>query len=162
MPIISRLQQVSLFKDIKDDRGALQKIENIISVRNFSKGHKIITEGEQGNEMFILNKGRVRIEKNTLQNESYTVVSLSEEMNVFFGEQALMDNDFRSATVLAETDCECYVLTKTDFDALGNESPRIGLVITREIAKILSGRLRKSNQDVITIFEALVKEVEED
>lgn len=161
MPVISRLQQVSLFKELKDNEGALKKIESIITVRNFSKGSKIIKEGDQGDEMFILNAGKVSIEKKTLQDESYTVVALSEEMNVFFGEQALMDNDFRSATVVTETDCECYVIKKTDFDKLGNENPNIGLLITREIAKILSGRLRKTNQDVITLFEALVKQVEE-
>lgn len=162
MPIVSRLQQVSLFKEIKDNKDALEKIVSIITLRRFSHGDKIIKEGEQGDEMFILNEGKVRIEKKTLQDESYTVVSLSDEMNVFFGEQALMDNDFRSATVLAETDCECYVIKKADFDKLGDENPRIGLLITREITKILSGRLRKTNQDVITLFEALVKQVEEE
>lgn len=162
MPIISRLQHVSLFKELKDNKDALEKIVSIITIRRFSQNEKIIKEGDQGDEMFILNKGKVHIEKKTLQDESYTVVSLSEEMNVFFGEQALMDNDFRSATVLSETDCECYVIKKKDFDRLGDENPEIGLLITREIAKILSGRLRKANQDVITIFEALVKEVEED
>lgn len=162
MPIVSRLQQVSLFKEIKDNKDALEKIVSIITIRRFAHGDKIIKEGDQGDEMFILNKGKVRIEKKTLQDESYTVVSLSDEMNVFFGEQALMDNDFRSATVLAEIDCECYVIKKTDFDNLGNENPKIGLLITREIAKILSGRLRKTNQDIITLFEALVKQVEEE
>lgn len=161
MPVINRLQQVSLFKEIKDNEDALKKIEAIITVRDITKGHKIITEGEQGDEMFILNKGKVSIEKKTLQDESYTVVSLSDTMNIFFGEQALMDNDTRSATVVAETDVECYVIKKKDFDKLGDENPTIGLVITREIAKMLSGRLRKANSDVITLFEALVKQVEE-
>ena len=147
MPIITRLQHVSLFKDIKNDETALKKIEDIITVRNFKSGNKIIKEGEQGDEMFILNAGKVSIEKKTLQDESYTVVSLSDTMNIFFGEQALMDNDTRSATVMAETDCECYVIKKADFDKLGNENPNIGL--------------RKANQDVITLFEALVKQVEE-
>ena len=161
MPVINRLQQVSLFKEIKDNQDALKKIEDIITVRNISKGHKIIAEGDQGDEMFILNAGKVSIEKKTLQDESYTVVSLSDNMNIFFGEQALMDNDTRSATVVAETDCECYVIKKKDFDKLGDDNPDIGLMITREIAKMLSGRLRKANSDVITLFEALVKQVEE-
>ncbi len=161
MPVINRLQQVSLFKEIKDNQDSLKKIEAIITVRNIPKGHKIIAEGEQGDEMFILNAGKVSIEKKTLQDESYTVVSLSDNMNIFFGEQALMDNDTRSATVVAETDCECYVIKKKDFDKLGDDNPDIGLMITREIAKMLSGRLRKANSDVITLFEALVKQVEE-
>jgi glutaminase len=81
-------------------------------------------------------------------------------MNIFFGEQALMDADQRSATVVAETDCECFVVKKEDFEALGGKNCHIGLVVTREIAKIISQRLRKANQDIITLFSALVTEIE--
>lgn len=162
MEIIDRIRNISLFKDVKDNDEALRKIINIISVKNFSKGSIIIEEGKQGEEMFILNKGKVIIEKKTLEDESYTVVELSDEMNIFFGELALMDNDLRSATVQTLTNCECYVIKKSDFEKLGNEEPKIGLLITREIAKILSGRLRKSNKDIITLFEALVSEIAEE
>jgi CRP-like cAMP-binding protein len=110
--------------------------------------------------MYILNQGRVRIEKDTLEKERYTVATLTHKMNVFFGEIALMDNDIRSATVITETDCECYVIKQEDFENLGNQQPHIGLAITREIAKIICSRLRKSNQEYINLFEALVYEIE--
>ena len=97
---------------------------------------------------------------NTLAKERYTVANLSAEMNIFFGEIALMDNDIRSATVITETECECFVIKKNDFEKLGDQEPKIGLAITREIAKLLCARLRKSNQDYINLFEALINEIE--
>jgi hypothetical protein len=42
----------------------------------------------------------------------------------------------------------------------GNKNPRIGLIITRELSRILCKRLRKANTDILTLFEALVEEVE--
>ena len=157
---IERLKQIKIFKDIKDDEEALRNLFGIMQVTKYPANTKIITEGEQGSDMYILNKGRIRIEKKTLQDEPYTVVVLSDEMNIFFGEQALMDSDQRSATVVAETECECFVVKKDDFESLGDKTPFIGLVITREIAKIISQRLRKANQDIITLFSALVTEIE--
>jgi hypothetical protein len=49
---------------------------------------------------------------------------------------------------------------KDDFVALGNKNPLIGLYITREIDKIISKRLRKASSDIITLFSALVTEIE--
>ncbi len=157
---IEKLKQISIFKDIKDDEQALKDLFSIMSVVRYPASSHIINEGEQGSDMFILNKGQIRIEKKTLQNESYTVVVLRDDMNIFFGEQALMDSEQRSATVVAETECECYVVKKDDFEALGNKNPLTGLYITREIVKIISKRLRKANSDIITLFSALVTEIE--
>jgi len=158
--IFKKLRNISLFAKFKDDCHAIEKIRGIIEMRSFQKGDFIIKEGDQGDEMFILSRGRVSIEKRTLKDDSYTVVKLTDEMNVFFGELALMDDDVRSASVIAETDCECMVIKKADFDQLGDSDTRIGLYVTREIAKILAGRLRNASRDNITLFEALVNEIE--
>jgi CRP-like cAMP-binding protein len=158
--ITKKLRNISLFVKFKDDCHAIEKIRGIIEMRSFQKGDFIIKEGDQGDEMFILSRGRVSIEKRTLKDDSYTVVKLTDEMNVFFGELALMDDDVRSASVIAETDCECMVIKKADFDQLGDSDTRIGLYVTREIAKILAGRLRNASRDNITLFEALVNEIE--
>jgi CRP/FNR family transcriptional regulator, cyclic AMP receptor protein len=157
---IERLKQIAIFKDLKENEDALLRIFKIMTVVKYPANTKIITEGEQGSDMYILNKGRIRIEKKTLQNEPYTVVVLHDYMNIFFGEQALMDSDTRSATVVAEIECECYVMKKEDFETLGGSDCYIGLVVTREIAKKISQSLRKANQDIITLFSALVTEIE--
>jgi CRP/FNR family cyclic AMP-dependent transcriptional regulator len=79
----------------------------------------------------------------------------------FFGELALIDDDKRSATVVATEDSEFLVITKADFTRLGDTYPSIGLPITRAIAKILASRLRKTTGDMLTIFDALVSEIQD-
>ncbi len=157
--IIERLRKIAIFKRFADSEEAMRKIAGLIEIRSFQSNASIIEEGQPGHEMFILNQGIVRIEKNTLEKERYTVVKLSEGMNIFFGEQALIDEDVRSASVIAETDCECFVIKKADLDRLAKEEPRICVFVYKDIAKIISSRLRKSNQDTIVLFEALVQEI---
>jgi CRP-like cAMP-binding protein len=70
---------------------------------NFKKGEAIIKEGDNGSEMFILYSGAVDILKRTREGDNYTVVKLSADIpaGVVFGDLAMVDDDRRSATVLA-------------------------------------------------------------
>jgi CRP-like cAMP-binding protein len=82
-------------------------------------------------------------------------------MGDFFGELGLLDSDRRSATVTAETDCEVIVIERDRFLRFGDSNPTAGLSVTRRIASNLASRLRRANDDVITLFAALVHEVGE-
>ena len=53
------------------------------------------------------------------------------------------------------------MINRDDFTRLGEQDPRLGLLVTRAIGKELSKRLRKANQDIIILFEALVEQVAE-
>lgn len=158
--IIQKLKQVSFFSMFENDDETMERIAAVCSRRGFGAGKYIIREGDYGDELFIALSGEIEIIKNTLQNEEYTVTTFyADEGGVNFGEIALIDNDRRSASVLAKTECECLVITRDDFIKLGDENPRAGLEITRSIARQLCGNLRKSNTDIITLFSALVEEI---
>lgn len=157
---LARLSNIVLFKDFKDNIEALEKIEGLFTEMKVKKGEVIIKEGDEGDELYIIKSGAVRILKNTLQNEAYTVVNLNAGQNVFFGEIGLLLNDKRSATVTAEVDSTFMVTNRKKFLAFGEKEPYIALLITRQVAQMLSIRLTKSNQDVVTLFSALVDEIE--
>jgi CRP/FNR family cyclic AMP-dependent transcriptional regulator len=157
---LERLKQINLFSDIAEDLPRLKAILDHTTISYVRKGDAIIREGEMGDSLYLLQSGSVRIMKKTVQDEDYTVVILHDHMNIYFGEIALVDNDRRSATVLAETNCELIKLTRKDFLAMAEADPLLGYRILSQIAKKLSGSLRKMNSDVITLFEALVTEVE--
>jgi CRP/FNR family cyclic AMP-dependent transcriptional regulator len=158
--VVERLKRIALFSDLTRDEEVLTKIAKACSTSRVKKGTQIIKEGDIGDSLYIIQKGKVQIIKRTLQNQPYTVVILKESENVFFGELALIDQDKRSATVIAESDCELIVLRRRDFLRFCESAPKAGFLITMQIAKKLSGSLRKMNQDVIILFEALVREVE--
>lgn len=160
--ILDRLNTISLFRPLVDYPEDLARLLEIIEVRQCAAGTRVLEEGTTGDEMFIINRGWVRVLKRTLYNDEYTVASLEAESGHFFGEIGLMDQDRRSATIVAEVDCEFLVIRRDRFVELGDKYPRIGLLVTREIAKSLCRRLRQANEDIVTLFGALVQQVEEE
>jgi CRP/FNR family cyclic AMP-dependent transcriptional regulator len=157
---LSILKNIILFKDFRDDTEELKKIEKLFTEMRAKKGEVILREGQEGDELYIIKHGSVRIVKNTLQNEPYTVVILSADQHIFFGEIGLLLNDKRSATVVAEEDSTFLVTNRNKFLDFGEKEPYVALLITRQIAQALSQRLLKSNQDVVTLFSALVDEID--
>ncbi len=157
---IEKLRAIPLFTDLAGDDAALGEVLAITTERRVPSGAVVIEEGESGDELFIVRSGGVEIRKQTRAGDSYTVVRLRETDNVFFGELALIDDDRRSATVIATENSEFLVIRKSDFLALGERAPHIALPITRAIARILAGRVRRTTVDMMTIFDALVHELE--
>ena len=157
---IEHLKKIALFHHLSNDPDALQKFASLFIEQRLGSGSIIFSESDQyGDSLYIIKAGTVEIVKRTAAKDSYTVAKLSD--NVFFGEMALVDPDVRSATVRCVSDCQFYILKRRDFLEFGNAFPVHGLHITRELARIVCQRLRKSNQDVIYLFDALVQEVEE-
>ncbi len=157
--ILERLGRIPIFEELKSNPEALNAFADYVKLKSFPAGAVIIREGEEGSEMFIVYSGRVEIQKKTRAGDSYTVAVLESEHNVFFGELALIDDDTRSATVIAKEDSTFLVITKDDFIDLGKKHPDYALPITVTIARILASRLRKTTSDMLTIFDALVEEV---
>ncbi len=157
--IVDKLRSISLFEELRNDDSAMERLVKICTIREYSRDRAVIKENELGDEMFIVYRGAVEIRKRTRAGDDYTVVRLSAENNVFFGELALVDDDRRSASVFTTMDSEFIVITKKDFTRLGDQHPEVGLPITRAIARILAGRLRKTTGDMLTIFDALVTEI---
>ncbi len=143
------------------DASAIASLSAICRVERVAKERMVVEEGSLGESMYVLMSGAVRVEKRTPADDLYTVTFLSHEKGDFFGELGLLDSDRRSATVMAESDCEVIVIERDRFLHFGNSNPAAGLSITRRIASNLATRLRRANDDVITLFAALVHEVEE-
>jgi CRP-like cAMP-binding protein len=159
--VIEKLRKVKLFHNLEGDDERLAKLARIVTWEQCNAGDEVISEGLEGRELYILYQGVVKVQKRTLDRDLYTIISLSDQEDAFFGELALMDKEVRSASVTAETNCEFLVINREDFNRLGEEDPRLGLLVTRAIGKELSKRLRRANKDMIVLFQALVEQVAE-
>jgi cAMP-dependent protein kinase regulator len=67
-------------------------------------GEKVITEGEPGNDLFLLQEGEAVATK-TLQAGQAPQQVMAYKMGDFFGERALLKNEPRAANIVASTDC---------------------------------------------------------
>lgn len=102
--------------------------------RSFKSGEVVFREGELGTEFFVIRSGSVSAR---LGNRTLQVLGEGE----IFGEMALIDNEPRSATIVAETDCVLVPVSETQFLFMTSEAPYFGLSLMR----VLVERLRAAN-----------------
>ncbi len=153
------LRKIFLFQDLEENE--IQQVLSRATARNFPAEAVILREGETGDSLFIMCQGEVEITKAlTLVLDEDTpkervMIRLKAEDGVCFGEMALLENEARSATVTALSDCGLMELHQQEFLTLIRENPQMGLKILMRLAQLLSRHLRKSNQDVIKLTTAL-------
>ena len=156
-----RLRACPIFQDLAQDPAALDDLAAACERASAHEGEAIVAEGDEADTMYVIQEGRVRVEKRTLSDDAYTVTHLDPEREGFFGDQALLDRERRSASVVAETDCLVLVISRDRFHEWGDRHPAAGLRATRRIAEQLSRRLRRSNHDIGMLYSALVHELEQ-
>jgi rubredoxin len=109
-------------------------------VRVYNKGDVIFEENSQGNEMYILLSGQVKLTLGS--EEGVAEVGVLEQPGDFFGEMALMDIPTRSATAMVEADnTRIEVLDQAALVETLKENPQFALDLMRE----LSRRVRMGN-----------------
>merc|ERR1719230_2121475 len=85
----------------------------------FPAGTKVITEGENGDFLFVIEKGTLECIKNI--NGEDKVVKVVNEGDVF-GELALLYNCPRAANVVAKNQCVCWQLDRDTFNNIVKEA----------------------------------------
>jgi CRP-like cAMP-binding protein len=83
------------------------------------------------------------------------IIRLKAEEGVCFGEMALLENEPRSATVTAVTECQLLEIGREDFMALIQRDRDLGCKILLRLAQLLSRHLRKTNQDMVKLTTAM-------
>lgn len=161
--LIEKLCKLEIFSDFDaanpEHVKMLEKVCLKLEKKSYSKGSLILKEGEEGDSLHILYEGTVQIKRNTPSDEQFAVVNLTTEQNVFFGEVALVDKDTRSASVYALTDCKTLCLDGKSFLALCDEMPLLGYYVMYRISRRIASSLRRSNRDLMTLYTALLDEV---
>ena len=125
---IELLQQVPLFKSLS--RNQLESLAQSFRDRTFAAGSEVTTEGQSGVGFFLIEDGAATVsvhgaEKRTLGAGDY------------FGEMALIDDQPRSATIVADTDLKCWGLTSWEFRPLVESNAAIAWSLLQTLASRL-------------------------
>ena len=144
----------------KIEEADLTALASFLREKKFAAGTDIITEGDDGDEMFLLIHGSVDIIKKTIFGDSFVVTTLSDSMNCVFGEMAMIDSDKRSSTVRANTDCTAFSIRQKEFDAFCHDYPKCGVELLRLISINLVRNIRKENENLKLVYQALIEEIE--
>ncbi len=114
---------------------------------HFKKADQIFAEGDLGNEMFIIQSGKIRIFKN-IDGFDQTLTVL--EKGDFFGEMSVLEGMPRSASAEAEEDCDLIRINSANFVAMIKSNVEIAIRIMRK----LSLRLREANVQIEKLMHA--------
>jgi CRP-like cAMP-binding protein len=113
----------------------LDKLVNGLRMIRVQKGYEIIKQGDPGDAFYLIASGRVSVWK----RKGFIREKLVElKTNDFFGEMALISNEPRNATVIAEEITELFILDKYDFTEIFMRNP----AIARELKRAFHSRER--------------------
>ena len=106
--LVEKLKTVSLFESLSED--ALLNIASHLEPVEFGPHDRIIRQGDFGDKFYIIEEGQVEV-----YVHGAFIVNLKE--GTFFGEQALLKNAPRNASIVAaENGCKCLQMSRSNFE----------------------------------------------
>ena len=140
MAVTDILRKVPLFSQLAPSD--LERVSEISRERAYPRNSVILFEDDPGDALYVVAQGQVKV---VLIGEDGREVILSVMgEGEFFGEMALVDDEPRSAHVIAMEDSTLLVLRREDFQGILKQTPGIALALLRE----LSRRLRRVDEKV--------------
>lgn len=147
---LSDLQESSLFKGLSE--AEIKALEKIFTPRRIAEGKTIFIENMPGESLYLIKQGTVKISRMLAEGDEQVLIVLGAED--VFGEMAVLDGGKRSATARIAEEAILYGLSRSDFEKLGQQNPRLGLKFALNIIRIFSGRIRNSQKDYRTMLLA--------
>jgi len=134
------LRAIPLFASLgESDLGALS---GLLRERRFAKGAIVLAQGDPGDALFLIGDGQLKVA--VFGEDGREVILSVLTAGGFFGEMSLLDDEPRSAHVIAMTDAVLFQLRRDDFRARLRASPDLGVALLRE----LSRRLRRADETI--------------
>ncbi|HTX18513.1 MAG TPA: Crp/Fnr family transcriptional regulator [Bacteroidota bacterium] len=137
---VNFLRNVPIFNELSDQE--LEKIAGLGVRKKYKKGSIILLEEETGAALFVIVSGKVKIVRMDDDGREVILSILGE--SDFFGEMAILDGLTRSASVVATSKSELFMIHRRDFLKLLNDYPMVAIALLRE----LTGRLRKADAQI--------------
>jgi CRP-like cAMP-binding protein len=146
MPVdpLEVLRSVPLFRQVAETD--LQALAQMVHARDFPKGNVILSQGDEGQALFLIRRGQVKV--SVLAEDGREVILSVLGPGSFFGEMALLDDEPRSAHVIAMEDTTILQLRREDFRNRLKAAPELAVSLLRE----LSRRLRRADDTIASLM----------
>ena len=134
------LATVPLFSGLTPDQ--LARFADVTMEKTFPRGSVIVFEQDPGDSLFVVRSGRVKVV--LLGEDGREVILGILEVGEYFGELSLIDEQPRSANVIAMEDAALLVLRREDFRKRVEEAPTVAWALLMG----LSRRLRQADSKI--------------
>lgn len=140
MTIQESLRKFSLFAEL--DNREIDEIAAVAKPKRYDKDDIVVHEDERGDVFCLIREGRVKIAMTSPEGKEIILDSFGP--GDFFGEMALLDDEPRSASVVATADLEILTIWREDFLKILSHN----FSITRKVLAELSRRLRDASSRI--------------
>ena len=135
-----------IFRDV--DEAAVERLAAVAQVRALERGQLLFSQGDDGNALYAVAKGLVRIWIGGAGGKELTLAMM--EQGDVFGEIALLDGLSRTTSATAAADCALLVLSRGTFLEVLREDANLA----QHLIELLCERMR-NNTETISDFAFL-------
>jgi CRP/FNR family cyclic AMP-dependent transcriptional regulator len=158
---IELLRETEIFRNLTDPQ--IAKLLKVSRNLSFPEGTVIMREGDEGDTMYLILEGTVEVAKSLViedgdeeaRETNKVFTRLDASGHAVFGEMALLERMRRTATIKTVTKCRFYEIARDAFLGLLDTDHEMGYRILMNMARIVSARLRKADEDTIKLTTAL-------
>ncbi|MDX6445028.1 MAG: family transcriptional regulator, cyclic receptor protein [Blastocatellia bacterium] len=135
---LDTIRSVPLFASLDDD--AARELRSLLSTRDVGTGVALFRAGDDGDAMYLIESGRVRIAVSDEDKKEIVLAELAR--GDFFGEMAIIDGKKRSADAKIIEDARLAVLSRENFLRFIHDNPNVAL----EMLSATFSRLRTTDR----------------
>jgi len=135
---LEALRSVPLFASLDDT--AATELRDLLSTKSVPQNTRLFRQGDEGDAMYLIESGRVRISIRAEDKQELTLAELAQ--GDFFGEMAIIDGRQRSADAQVIEDASLAILSREAFLSFVRTSPDVAL----EMLAALTDRLRRTDE----------------
>ena len=146
--IREQVADTSLFRIFSPDEFNI--LMKYFELRTYEENTVLFNEGDRGEYLCVVVEGTIEIRKESISSKQSVIAKFGRGSVV--GEMAIIDQFPRSAAARVTSNSKLLILTREEFDRFLVEVPRLGNMMLKEIARILSQRLRRTSGRFSDIF----------
>ncbi len=145
--IIAALRRIALFQNMTPQQAMI--LLKVCERRSYTRNETLCRFGDASDEMFILLSGQLSVRT----QEGTQIARIDPIAPV--GEMGIFTQETRSATVVAREPATLLVLSKPQLDHLLRRNPDVELIISRNLIRLLSQRIRDANREMAHLSSLL-------
>ena len=142
--VTALLNKVAIFKDLDADE--LKQVADVCKEVSFVSGEYIFREGEQGNRLYLIVDGEVRISRDVPGSGEEALAVL--KPGALFGEMAVFDRTERSTHAISNGGTTVLTISRPDFEMMLDFNRELAYKVLWACVRLLSSRLRSTNDSL--------------
>jgi len=121
---VSQMKSIPLFQDVPDD--ALRKVATFAELESHPEGAAVVKEGAYANDFYAIEDGTAKVERDGQQLAELGPGDV-------FGEQALLESEQRSASVIATSPLRVIKIAHWELDKMKRDMPQVVDELKRQV-----------------------------